>query len=84
MGRAQKCEILLKSLPRFEKRIFGELRNNDAWKNAPRSRSDSFPYVYDLNTKTLKVLHVELLQGPGCESYPYLEMDEACKKMCDM
>ena len=86
MGRAQKCEILLESVPRFEKRIFGELRNNDAWKHIPRSRSDSFPYVYDpnagsgINTNILKVLHVELLQGPGCESYPYLEMDEGCKQ----
>ena len=85
MGRAQKCKILLDSVPRFEKRIFGELRNNDALKQIPRSRSDSFPYVYDtyagsgINTNMLKVLHVELLQGPGCESYPYLEMDEGCK-----
>ena len=85
MGRAQKCEILLESVPRFEKRIFGELRNKDALKQIPRSRSDSFPYVYDtyagsgINTNMLKVLHVELLQGPGCESYPYLEMDEGCK-----
>ena len=85
MGRAQKCEILLESVPRFKKRIFGELRNNDGWKHIPRSRSDSFPYVYDTyagietSTNMLKVLHVELLQGPGCESYPYLEMNEGCK-----
>ena len=84
MGRSKKCEILLNSLPRFQKRIFGELRENDARKQIPRSRSDSFPYGYNayarsgITKNTLLRLQIELLHGPGCESYPYLEMDEGC------
>ena len=71
-------------MPRFEKRIFGEQLGNDARTQIPRS--DNYPYSYDpfsrsaINSNILNSLHIELLQGPGCESYPYLEMDETCKK----
>ena len=72
-------------MPRFEKRIFGEQIGNDARRQQiPRSRSDNYPYGYDPYARsgishTLNRLHIELLQGPGCESYPYLEMDETCE-----
>ena len=84
VGLAQQCKILLESVPRFERRIFGDIPKNEARKVIPRSRSDSHlyeynPYVkYSSNIGILTTLHVELLQGQGCESYPYLEMDETC------
>ena len=76
---AQGCDILAQSIRRFERRIFpGE---------EIHKKRQLVNYDYDQVIKSspcrglLHELQVDLLNLSGCEQYPHLEVQEACKQM---
>ena len=73
-----KCDILVQSLPRFERRIFPgeELHKKRQLLTFGYDRDQESLYHGALDT-----LQVDLLNPTsGCEKYPSLEMVETCKK----
>ena len=76
---ARRCDMLVQSVSRFERRIFPgeEMHKNRQF----------VTYAYDHLTKSspyrglLHELQVDLLNRSGCEQYPHLEMQEACKQI---
>ena len=74
---AQRCDIIARSISRFERRIFpGE---------EIQKKRQFVTYGYEHLTNSspyhglLHELHVDLLNRSGCEKYPHLNMQEDCK-----
>ena len=78
-GHTRQCDILSKSIPRFEGRIFpGEDLNKG--RQLLNLNSDSLKYSHTYRG-VLAELDVEFLYDGVfvCEKYPYMNMDETCK-----
>lgn len=79
LGIAKRCDILVKSISRFERRIFP----GDEIHKKRQLLNFAHEYLKQASTYggVLEELQIELLHNSGCEHYPYLEMEETCAQV---